>query len=426
MITDIPSASEFHAAGLNQLYLAWQIALRAVYDHEDLVDYSEFDDDDAEAAAAEYWAKSQPALANAFGLTQQAMEMAMKGRIAAVSPYLLISRDPKDWPKGVDSGRMAFSEFRTLDAADLIKVHNSFATAPLDQAFRQFWDQVRRDRNKIMHSVAPKAFDPAELVRTILRAASALFGDVAWPEQLAIMESEGTYAAYGLDDNAQNAVMRQIDTAIRHLTPAESRDYFGFDPKQRAYVCPKCYFRSNRDWQESWPKLAQFQTKEPGSTGLHCVVCRETTDVERSNCADPDCKGDVLHEDLCLTCMRTQSDPSLVVSEVESDAEFGAPRYRLSFHRGKYGSGGLETSDTRHFGSDEAAVEYARTVMLSPNMLTWDTVSVSEDLPGNDLVDPLHQDRLLGSWIRGAELGWRRDWAPIMDLGAAIKDKPSP
>ena len=34
MITEIPTASEFKASGLNQLYLAWQIAIEAVQDHE--------------------------------------------------------------------------------------------------------------------------------------------------------------------------------------------------------------------------------------------------------------------------------------------------------------------------------------------------------------------------------------------------------
>lgn len=82
MITDTPFANAFEAAGLDQLYLAWKIALRAVYDHEVLDDYSGFDDTDAREAASETWAKWQPAFANAFGLTQRAMEMALKGRIA--------------------------------------------------------------------------------------------------------------------------------------------------------------------------------------------------------------------------------------------------------------------------------------------------------------------------------------------------------
>jgi hypothetical protein len=140
MIIEIPTASEFHAAGLNQLYLAWQIAMQAVQEYEDLDDYigpQEKPVESAEtkafwesaefkayreSASIEYWTKSQPALANAFGLIQQAMEMALKGRIASISPFLLISRDPKDWPKGVDTDAVPFSEFRTLDAADLVKL----------------------------------------------------------------------------------------------------------------------------------------------------------------------------------------------------------------------------------------------------------------------------------------------------------------
>jgi hypothetical protein len=165
MITEILTASEFQAAGLNQLYLAWQIAMQVVQDYEEanrLVDDIN-DEADKESASTDYWAKSQPAFANAFGLIQQAMEMALKGRIASVSPFLLISRDPKDWPKGVDTDAVPFSEFRTLDAADLLKVHNVFFAVPLDEHFRTFWDNVRRDRNKIMHSVSSKSFDPATL-----------------------------------------------------------------------------------------------------------------------------------------------------------------------------------------------------------------------------------------------------------------------
>jgi hypothetical protein len=78
---------------------------------------------DRESASTDYWFKAQPALANAFGLIQQAMEMALRGRIASISPFLLISRDPKDWPKTVENGAVPFSDFRTLDAADLIMVH---------------------------------------------------------------------------------------------------------------------------------------------------------------------------------------------------------------------------------------------------------------------------------------------------------------
>jgi hypothetical protein len=293
MITEIPTASEFQEAGLNQLYLAWQIAMQAVQDYEEAQQLAyEMNEDEAAAAAAAYWSKSQPVLANAFGLVQQAMEMALKGRIAAISPYLLIARDPKDWPAGVDRRAVSFSEFRTLDAADLVKVHNTFAANPLDNVFSGFWDSVRRDRNKLMHSVTVKLFDPALLIRGIMMVNEPLFSNSNWPQRLLTMEAEGKYAAYGLgSDDDQNIVMGQIEIALRHLTPAESKRFFGFDPKRRAYVCPVCWGRANRDWQEDWPALAQFSSKEPSATTIHCVVCEEATEIERNDCINPKCKS---------------------------------------------------------------------------------------------------------------------------------------
>lgn len=185
MITEIPSASEFQAAGINQLYLAWQIAVKAVEDLEEAEALAEdLEDHERLKASAEYWAKSQPALANAFGLVQQAMEMALKGRIATVSPFLLITHDPKDWPKGADTRAIPFSDFRTIDAADLFKVHNAVVEVPLNNEFYTFWNNVRRDRNRIMHSVRPKSFDSATLVRSILTATEKLFDDKRWPQRL--------------------------------------------------------------------------------------------------------------------------------------------------------------------------------------------------------------------------------------------------
>lgn len=127
-----------------------------------------------------------------------------------------------------------------------------------------------------------------------------------------------------------------------------------------------------------------------------------------------------------LTCVREQDDPRLIVSDLESDALFETPRYRLSVRRGNFGSGVLKTSDTRHFASDEEAVGFARIAMLSPNLARWDLVSVSEDLPGSMRVEPFHRDRLLGSWIRGVELIWRPDYAPTLDFGAMIAEESRP
>lgn len=311
MITEIPTAADFHSAGLNQLYLAWQIAMQVMRDHEEVQQLDpDLTEHEATAAAAVYWFKAQPALANAFGLVQQAMEMALKGRIAAISPYLLIARDPKDWPGGVETRPIPFSDFRTLDAADLVKVHNTFADTPLNNMFRAFWDEVRRDRNKLMHSVRAKTFEPTVLIRSILTAAETLYSETRWPQQLFNMEAEGAYAAYGYPpEGNHNIVMSQIERAVRNLARADNKRFFGFDPKKRAYVCPLCWSRADRDWQEDWPALAQLSSKLRGEAYLRCVVCDETTGVERLDCINPNCKGTVIHEGTCLTCLWSQDSP---------------------------------------------------------------------------------------------------------------------
>lgn len=401
MITEIPTAPEFQTAGLNQLYLAWQIAMQAVQDYEALDD--RVDEADKESGSTEYWAKSQPALANAFGLIQQAMEMALKGRIASISPFLLISRDPKDWPKGVDTGAVPFSEFRTLDAADLVTVHNTFSSVPLSEQFRTFWDGVRRDRNKIMHSVSPKSFDPATLVRTIMTAAQALFADVRWPKRLLDMEAEGKYAAYGLDDGTRNVVMRQIDIAVRHLTPAENKLFLSYDVRRRSYICPNCYSEANQDWQDSWPALAQFPSKSRGQRVLHCVVCDEAVEVERIACTNPDCRGDVIYNGMCLTCLWSQDNPQRFRSGLANEELGREHRYWFNYRRRA-----LSASDTQHLPDDETAKEHAHRAMLAPHLTGWDMVTIHHESAGNRL-----RGRLLGTWVRREDgLTWEADREP--------------
>lgn len=301
MITEIPTADEFHKAGLNLLYLAWGIAIEPVFDIENAEEYFGFDGD--EEAKAAYWDQLQPQLANAFGLIQQAMELALKGRIAAVSPYLLISRDPKNWPSGADSKPVPFSEFHTLDAADLIKVHNAVAANPFDDVFRNLFDAIRRQRNALMHSVPKQSFEPATLVKNLLLAAEYLFNDKPWARHVLARAEESRFSLLGVSgDVERNNAMSEVDIAIRNLSPADATRFFGFDKKRRAYCCPACYGEANKDF-DTWPALAQLKSKSPTENKLECVLCGEISEVERTDCANGDCKGNVFADGMCLTCL---------------------------------------------------------------------------------------------------------------------------
>jgi hypothetical protein len=396
VITEIPTAEEFHAAGLNLLHLAWQMALDSLHEYEQ-ADYLVADLTEAEAAAAEadYWVRSQPALANAFSLIQQSMELAIKGRIAAISPYLLISRDPKDWPRGVESQPTPFSEFRTLDAADLVRAHNSFAAAPFDEAFRTFWDGVRRERNVLMHSLSGRVFEPETLIVSILTVVQTLYADLSWPERLLQLTANGKFAAFGLTaDYDRNVVMQQVASAIHYLTPAQALSFFGFDKRRRAYICPTCLDAADRDYQDTWPRLAQLASKKPGATQLRCVVCQTESTVDRATCVYSSCQGNVVHEDVCLTCCGSQDSPYAFSSDLETAAK-GATRYDFNFHHTSVSSGGRDAG----FPDHTTAQAHARLAMESPHLQVWQSVTVRTGWP---------QRELIGSWIRVANgLEWR-------------------
>ncbi len=401
MIVEVPTAEDFHKAGLNQLYLAWRFALQVTEEFEksEAAAYH-LSDAEAQEASHDYWNKSQPALANSYSLVQQAMEMALKARIARVSPYLLIARDPKEWPRGVDTKPIPFSAFRTLDAADLLRVHNAFSTPALDVAFQTFWDNLRRERNKVMHSVSGTQFDATLLIRSILSAAKYLFPDRAWPQHLFYMETEGPDGAYGWDvDYQYNFVMRQTAVATRYLAPAECKQLLGFDKKKRAYVCPHCLDSANRDYQEEFPALAQLSNGSVSPFKLNCIVCQNATEVERGECIRQRCLGTVLHDNTCLTCLGAQDSP-YAFFEPKRQSQGGES---FDFH--------FKRDSTNHTVSHRClnpnrAKAIGRAALKVPYLQDFAFVAIT--------TGRLASRSAIGTWERraGDKLEWRDKYAP--------------
>ena len=73
MITDVLTQSDFEAAGLNQLYLAWQIAMQAIEDYEevedtvDLVDYADETDQRSDATEQDIDEPYEPSASDRSG-----------------------------------------------------------------------------------------------------------------------------------------------------------------------------------------------------------------------------------------------------------------------------------------------------------------------------------------------------------------------
>jgi hypothetical protein len=313
MVVDIPTASDFESTCLGSLNLAWQTAYDLLH-QEEQADIETWDDD--HTVTDEYWQSAQPILRNAIGLIQQAHELGVKGKIAAVSPYLLISQDANRWPNSA-SGAVSYSSFRTIDAVDLPKAMELFS-APLTGSFLSLYEDIRKKRNSFSHSVSKgERVAAIDILKYILETFEELFQGQRWPAaRLAYLVSDPIAIAYSAD-HAHPRLLREMETIVNALTPAEAARFLGVNTKARWYKCPgTCYQELHTDEfaNGDGPHLAQLTPpKKAGARCLYCFVCGETVEIQRKKCISSDCPADVIFKDedgtdVCLTCERAQDE----------------------------------------------------------------------------------------------------------------------
>jgi hypothetical protein len=291
VISEIPTPEDFARSSLTLLNLAWSVGMDIVRE----LDESDIDQWDADGDVTdEYWRQSQPALGNALALIQQGQEMALKGKIAAVSPYLLIGRDPRDWPRRCEREDASFSMFRTADATDLVKIHNTVCSPSLrlSEGFEAFFDEVRRQRNAIIHAGgAGRRVEVAELLLNVLLTNEYLHAGARWPERRRVhLENDRVSVAFS-SDHVGYVMLKEFDIAARLLKPVENKRFFGLT-RARRYLCPHCQYEA-RDSDELIP-LAQLVPSDPSATLISCFVCGHTTSVARKACTKVSCRSNVI------------------------------------------------------------------------------------------------------------------------------------
>jgi hypothetical protein len=286
MIVGVPDSQELHDTAVGWFNLAWDIVIKAVEEFQEAVEI--FDDmeksDGPEKVQDEvdkYWKSSRYKLNNAISLLQQALEIALKSRIAEISPYLLIADPPHQWPNPNKAREIDFSDLRTLDAVHLCKVHNKIAQSPLPTQFIQLYDNVRKERNKIAHLHAGNAqAESSTIILVMLRAHKYLYPLAGWMEfRRCHLAAERTEApTYGSSEDFTNDRLNHEFEALKaELPPWALRDFFGFDPRKRSLKCFNCNdLRTDYSEQYVWDSA---QRQKDGS--IMCVVCQTTfTDIE--------------------------------------------------------------------------------------------------------------------------------------------------
>lgn len=300
MISDIPSHDDFFNEGISLLSFAWDTVVNLLTDLSE----SEYYGIDISEVGDAFWLSSKQTLTTSLAIAQQGVEFILKGKIAEVSPFLLIAGNPKDWPKQGDGQPLSFSEFMTIDAQDLVKVHDTVATVKLENDFKIKYQELRKKRNTIIHTVNKNlTIHVTDVIVDILEVHKALFPGENWVcVRREFLENSPTSQLHSTDWVEQRVIW-EFSIITDLLQPKHMYKFFGFNKKQRRYMCPNCY-HVNVDAQLK-PRTAVLNPNTPESTTLYCYVCDEFSDVERVNCSNADCPGNVISVDYgeCATCL---------------------------------------------------------------------------------------------------------------------------
>lgn len=302
MIIDIPTSTDFAESGATFLNIAWDhvVNLLLVPAEYDLESFDEF-----ENVTEKFWTGVKSEIATAAALAQQGIELLLKAKIAGVSPFLLISGDPRDWPRGCDKSDVPFADFRTIDAQDLLRAHDAVCPTRLTEEFKSSFDKLRRVRNGLFHTVDNRiVIRPEEVVHTILLGSESPLGPFKWLNRRRKYFSETTVTDQFSPDPTTYRILRELTVIVDGMQPAELLRFVGINKKQRRYLCIACKGECSDFDPDLVPNFAQLSSNSPRSTTLHCFACGKDKPVIRANCCANGCKGNVIDYEygLCCTC----------------------------------------------------------------------------------------------------------------------------
>lgn len=297
MIEETPTVSDFESTGKSILNMSWELVLELL---KDLYGAEEIDGD-TEEIINEYWLASQERLTVALSMVYQASELFFKARIVSESPYLLIKGSPSDW----SSKNTKFSDFRTIDAQDLIKVVKLFTNFNVSQELQSEFNGLREKRNHFVHSVGKNyQVELGGVLKSILLIHKEFFPLEMWiRERITLLMKTPGKILERYYDTAINAVTFELGLVVDILSPSEVKKYFGFDKKCRKYYCPKCIEEAERKL-ELTHRLATLVNKKKSCIWLYCPVCTQCHMILRENCSNDSCSSNVLtlQEKECLQC----------------------------------------------------------------------------------------------------------------------------
>lgn len=311
MILNVPTKEDFESQAVAFLNIAWDAVFELLVDYSNVEEWiKDFGEIEPGSDAYEdYWSAAEKPLSIAHALSQQGAELMLKAKIAEMSPYFIIANSPREWPGKCSQEDVEFADFRTIDAQDLIKVHNTVCKDKLPDDFINTFTEFRKKRNAIFHTVDNRLKFSVEVIILYILDTAALCFPKEWPRlRKEYLKNQPTSQTVGIDIVTNN-LCHEMNLMIGLLKPKQLSSYFDFNKKQRRYICPSCYGDMEKDYDPPYPMTAQLKTNKPSSTSVFCFVCDENIKVIRKACIESGCKGNVIHskdDNECLSCFEPQ------------------------------------------------------------------------------------------------------------------------
>ena len=298
MITDVPLPHDFFTSGWRFLDYGWSQAVELLID----LRIQEDEDQPNSSDVQEFWGLGRHNLITSLALVQQGIELLLKGCIAEVSPYLLIQ--PRPWPGKCDERDTPFSEFRTIDAQDLIKVYDTVRENRLSENFKRKVDYLRKHRNMAFHGINKSiTVEASQVLIAVFEAVENLNNRKKWLEiHKNFLENTPIARFTSLDYPVKARMMKEMEIIVKEFTPEEVERYTGFRVKEKPYECPWCKRVAGKYGGK--PSFAQIVIdKDASAESLYCFCCCENLETIKANCQVSDCDSTFLDQDgVCLIC----------------------------------------------------------------------------------------------------------------------------
>ena len=325
MIHNIPTADELRTVSLRLYFKAWSEITDILVEWDEYselltppfsADRGHFYLDPPDAPGSEetiewqqYIEAAQSDLQGIYTLIQQSQEIGLKSRICEVSPYLLLKRTDIR-PADSSSNTWDFTDFPTLDASELVRVHNMFCSLVLSQQFQLQYDEMRRSRNKISHlGIYRRSIDPHVIIGILQTHYQELYPGRNWMHDrlhFATLHRWADYADHHFNERTG------LFNELSHLLPGLSDSQFAWlmkhDRKETRYICHSCVADANFEYGSEVPTAYRID-----DASVHCVICDSVYPMRAGRCARDDCASELLSADpdsdgQCMHCGWSQDD----------------------------------------------------------------------------------------------------------------------